>query len=96
MESDHAPRPTRPGAPISLAIDAPAGCTELAELGDSITGSGGADLETVNALARLHLVARRRGGRLRIIECSEELHELLALVGLCRVIGPCGEASPPA
>lgn len=41
-----------------------------------------ADLATVNALARAHLDARRRGTRLRFINVSPALRELVAFTGL--------------
>ncbi len=46
------------------------------------------DLATVDALARLRLAARRRGGRVWLHHASPELQELLALVGLRNVV-PC-------
>jgi hypothetical protein len=44
------------------------------------------DLALVEALARLQLSARRRGGRLRLANVSDELRGLLELVGLDRVL----------
>jgi ABC-type transporter Mla MlaB component len=86
-------------APID-ATDVPALCAQVRELLIA-TGSGvvfcdlgaltTADLATVNALARLHLTAVRCGGKIRLRDVSSELHELLALIGLCGVIGPCVE-----
>ncbi|MDT0428024.1 MULTISPECIES: STAS domain-containing protein [Streptomyces] len=46
-----------------------------------------ADLVLVEALARLGLVARRAGRRLRLRNVSDELRSLLGLVGLSRVVG---------
>ena len=48
------------------------------------------DCTTVDALARMQLTARRLGCQLRLRGASEELHELLALAGLCEVVGLCG------
>jgi hypothetical protein len=45
------------------------------------------DIGTVDALARLHLSARRLGWRLRLREASVELRELIELAGLSRVLG---------
>ena len=45
------------------------------------------DLALVDALVRMRLVARRRGCRLLLRDPSEELRELLALVGLAEVLG---------
>jgi ABC-type transporter Mla MlaB component len=53
-----------------------------------------ADGIAVDALARLALAARRRGCRVRLFEASEELHALVALVGLAGVLG--GDATPAA
>jgi hypothetical protein len=45
-----------------------------------------ADLATANALARAHVNAQRAGTRLRVINASPELQELLAFVGLGDVL----------
>lgn len=50
-------------------------------------GLGGADLETVDALARLGLVVRRCGSMLRIENAPDDLAELLRLAGLVRALG---------
>ena len=44
------------------------------------------DLALVDALARLQLDARRRGGRLRLRNATDELRGLLELVGLADVL----------
>jgi hypothetical protein len=44
------------------------------------------DLALVDALARLQLMARRRGCSIRVHTC-DELRELLLLVGLAEVLG---------
>ena len=46
-----------------------------------------ADCVTVDALARLHLAARRAGVGLDVRHASEELRELLAFTGLSAVLG---------
>ena len=48
------------------------------------------DCATVDALARMQLTTRRLGGELRLRGVSDELHEVLALAGLCDVLGLCG------
>jgi len=48
------------------------------------------DCGTVDALARMQLTTRRLGRELRLRGVSEELHDVLALAGLCDVVGPCG------
>ncbi|MEU5977173.1 STAS domain-containing protein [Streptomyces sp. NPDC047315] len=50
-----------------------------------------ADLVAVEAVARLHLTARRHGCRLRLHDVRPELRELLHLVGL----GSLAEAAEP-
>ena len=45
------------------------------------------DCATVDALARLHLAARRAGVELRVRHASKELKELLAFTGLSGVLG---------
>jgi len=52
-----------------------------------------ADLGAVASLARLQLTARRLGRRIRVRNASPELHELLALVGMCDVVGACPAAT---
>jgi hypothetical protein len=44
------------------------------------------DLALVDSLARLQLAARRRGGRLRLRNVTDELRGLLELVGLADVL----------
>jgi hypothetical protein len=51
-----------------------------------------AELAVVDALARLQLLARRLGCSIRVRHPSEELRDLLALVGLADVIAGCGSA----
>jgi anti-anti-sigma regulatory factor len=46
-----------------------------------------ADCVTVDALARLHLAARRAGVELDVRQASTELRELLVLTGLSGVLG---------
>ncbi|MGH2819966.1 MAG: STAS domain-containing protein [Actinomycetota bacterium] len=48
------------------------------------------DVATLEALARLQLTARRLGRRVRLSHASGELQDLLALAGLCDVVGLCG------
>jgi anti-anti-sigma regulatory factor len=53
-----------------------------------------ADCVTVDALARIHLAARRAGVDLDVRHASPELKELLVFTGLSGVLGvePCREA----
>ncbi|MEV7197144.1 STAS domain-containing protein [Streptomyces sp. NPDC093510] len=46
-----------------------------------------ADLTTVDAVARLHLAARRAGGRIRLRNPGPGLLALLGLVGLVELLG---------
>jgi ABC-type transporter Mla MlaB component len=55
-----------------------------------------ADFETVAILARLQLTARRCGGRVHVLNASSGLHEVLALAGLCHVVGVCPPSGPEA
>jgi ABC-type transporter Mla MlaB component len=50
------------------------------------------DLGTASALARLQLEARRNGGRIELRHASEDLRNLLALMGLDAVL-PCVDES---
>jgi hypothetical protein len=61
-------------------LECDAGCVE------------GADLGTIEALARLALVTRRLARELRVRRASRELRELLDLAGLAEVV-PCPAAS---
>ena len=45
-----------------------------------------ADAVTVDALARLQLGARRRGCRVRLVNATSELRELVAFMGLAHVL----------
>lgn len=46
-----------------------------------------ADLPTVDAIARLHLAARKAGGRIRLRNPTPALLALLGLVGLVELLG---------
>jgi STAS domain len=45
------------------------------------------DITLVGALARIQLIARRQGRRVRLLDPSPELRGLLELVGLACVVG---------
>jgi hypothetical protein len=60
------------GLPTTVDLDASAFC---------------ADVLTVDALARLQLSARRHGRRLRVRHASDDLHDLIDLVGLREALG---------
>jgi anti-anti-sigma regulatory factor len=51
------------------------------------------DVSTVDAMAQLHLLARRFGCEARFRRASSELQELIALMGLTEVlrVEPCGQ-----
>lgn len=82
--------------PITAA-DVPQLCDQLAaRLRDSdatdavceVGALGRPTVVTVNALARLQLVARRHGCRIRLRGAGPELLMLLELVGLTDIVGP--------
>lgn len=88
------PRPTEtlvlPDLPRRDAIDGLCGCLEaMLELGAEpvvdATNVRHVDAVTVETVARLALVARRRGQSLRVV-ASPALRELLALAGLTRFV----------
>jgi anti-anti-sigma regulatory factor len=54
-----------------------------------VAGLAPADIEVVDALARLALIARRHGTRVCVRDPSPELRELLDLAGLGRVLPVC-------
>jgi hypothetical protein len=45
------------------------------------------DITLVGALARIQLIARRQGRRVRLLDATPELRGLLELVGLAGVVG---------
>lgn len=55
-----------------------------------VAGVSDPDCATVDALARMQLTAKRLGSGLRLRGASEDLHELLAMAGLCEVFSLCG------
>ncbi len=73
----------RPAASASLNV------TPVVEL--DVAWIAPADLDAVDALARLQLAAARRGIRLRLRHPSSDLRDLLHLVGLEAVFAPNGE-----
>jgi ABC-type transporter Mla MlaB component len=87
------------GAP-TVSADFPALCDRLRSVlndGDAevvvcdVGGLTHADAAAIEGLARLQLTARRLGHEIRLRNASDELHGLLALVGLCGVVGVCPE-----
>ncbi|MDQ4035006.1 MAG: STAS domain-containing protein [Chloroflexota bacterium] len=62
---------------------------DAAELDCDVGRIGYPDADTLNGLARLQLAARRTGRAVRLRHASDELHGLLALAGLCDVVGVC-------
>ncbi|MEU1119405.1 MULTISPECIES: STAS domain-containing protein [unclassified Streptomyces] len=84
--------PLRPG-------DIPRLCEQVAAARHGPGGGGGgdivcdvgrvttADLTTVDAIARLHLAARRAGRRIRLRNPAPALQTLLRLVGLVELLG---------
>lgn len=54
--------------------------------------TGPIDAGTIDAMARMQLTARRLGRRVRLLDASGELKDLLALTGLSDVV-PCEELS---
>lgn len=44
------------------------------------------DLQTVDALARIQLAARRVGGEIQVCRAPPELRELLAVLGMAQVV----------
>jgi hypothetical protein len=58
-----------------------------AEFDQDADGSCAPDLATVDALARVQLVARRHGCRIRLMEPDPALVELIELAGLREVLG---------
>ena len=96
MERRPAVRVVNIGAPRATA-DLPKLCdrlrdalereeTELVECDASQLAAP--DVATVDALARLQLGVRRRGARVRLLDASPELRQLIALMGLSEVM-PC-------
>jgi len=90
-------------APPALVIAGPVDDADADRLADRVRlllERGGAELvvcdvgsvsdagfATIALLADLQITARRCGGRIRLRNASSELHEVLALAGLCEVLG---------
>lgn len=90
--------------PVTLVIDAEFEPDDLPALGERVRDALEArdtplliidvsavtrpDVRTVDALARLQLIARRMGRRIRLKGASRELRELLCLMGLRDAV-PC-------
>ncbi|MFJ4711003.1 STAS domain-containing protein [Streptomyces sp. NPDC088785] len=68
--------------------------TDRAEIVCDVSGVTGADFDTLDALARMQLAARRAGGRIRLRDPSPRLVLLLRLTGLGEALGvqPLGDA----
>lgn len=91
------PPPVFAIGPVVDRADIPGLCAHLAVL---VRGTGAAvvlcdvgavvtpDAATVEALARLRLIARRLGCDLRVAGAGSQLTELVALIGLTDVLGP--------
>lgn len=75
---------TRPGNPPATSDGAPRSEDPVWDvvLPDEL------DITAVDRLARAYLVARRLGLRLRLSNSTEDLQDLLALVGLSEVVRP--------
>jgi ABC-type transporter Mla MlaB component len=82
------------GGPIARA-DLPGLCDRVCTLLEKsraavalcdVGGVGECDAVTVDALARLQLAARRHGCRVRLLNASDELLQLLAFMGLRDVL----------
>ena len=90
-------------APPDLVIEGPIAHADLVALsarvrkllarGDAdlvvcdVGGLGPSGLDAVAMLAQLQLAARRAGGRIEVIGASADLHEVLAIAGLCHALG---------
>ncbi|HEV2755224.1 MAG TPA: STAS domain-containing protein [Actinomycetota bacterium] len=98
-------KPSKRGSAVAVVIsgrierpDIPALCERVvAALQDGGTGVVVCDVEGIapdavalDALARLQLTARRRGGEIRLRGATRELRELLDLAGLCYVLPALG------
>jgi ABC-type transporter Mla MlaB component len=98
-------RPARELDAIFLLISDPISRTDIPELGERLRelleGSEAdlvvcdvgpltqPDAVTVDALARLQLIARRLGGEIRLCHACGKLRELIALIGLDDVVPLC-------
>jgi ABC-type transporter Mla MlaB component len=101
-----APRPPLEPSEKSIVITGPLARAEISDLCERVraslevchagsvdcdVGAIEADAVTVEALARLQLIARRLGWRVRVKDAPPELQELLCLMGLDEVL-PCGRS----
>jgi ABC-type transporter Mla MlaB component len=56
-----------------------------------VEGVADPDVVTVDALARLQLIARRLGLEIRVLHARGALRDLLTLTGLCEVVPLCAD-----
>lgn len=49
-----------------------------------------ADVGSIEAIARLQLIARRLGGQVRVRRASDDVRELIDLIGLSEILTPSG------
>ncbi|MGW2593388.1 STAS domain-containing protein [Streptomyces sp. NPDC001515] len=86
-------RITRAGVPgLCARLEAILAATDARVVDCDVGGIEHPDLTSVEAVARLSLVARRVGGRrLRLVGAPPELRLLLDLVGIEDVVGLVGE-----
>jgi hypothetical protein len=80
------PLPPGPGTIVLALGDALPPCGRLGLVVCDVRAIVHPDVGTVDALARLQLAARRRGGEVRLRNASTRLRELLALIGLVEVL----------
>lgn len=85
------------GAPAATG-DLASLCTRLASMLETsdvefiecdVGGLMAPDAAMLDGLARLQLTARRLGYEMRLRNASDELHDLLALAGMCDIVGLC-------
>lgn len=76
-----------------MSFDSSAGLSLMNVLVIDVSEVVDPDVSTVDAMAQLHLLARRFGCEPRFQKASNELQELVALVGLSEVlrVEPCGQ-----
>ncbi|WP_246201589.1 STAS domain-containing protein [Streptomyces alboniger] len=83
----HVAGPLRPGDVPSLCEQVTAARHGPGDVICDVSAVTTADLTTVDAIARLHLAARRAGGGIRLRNPAPALLALLGLVGLVELLG---------
>jgi hypothetical protein len=83
--ASYSSRTLKKGGRVVAASDVPAATPRRWSV--RVTGCGAADIDLVDALARLQLTVRRLGGSTRVVDAPDDLRRLLDVTGLLGLAG---------